>query len=387
MERQALIRGGALACSLGTEMDAVIAAVRDGLTPATLLPLDLAGLPCRRPYYRLPFGDDRREADVERFFYEVLFDTVGRALAGAGWRGGELEEAAFLFGSTSIDIPIYEAAYARSEENGIHFFTHASLGYGSIAHAAADRFGIGGPCTTFTTACTSSANALLYGAGLVETGVVDRAVVAGYDLYNATGFYGFESLRLMAPGRYRPFDARRDGIVMGEGCGVVLLERGRPAAGDFVFRGGANRVDPFNVTTHDENGTAIAATMQAALADAGLDPGAVGAVKAHATGSDLNDRTECAGMRAVFGAAMPPVTAVKPYVGHTVGASGAIELLLVTESLRRGFLPAVPGFEEEDPELGVRPLAEPLPMKAGTVMLNFFGFGGNCTSLIVSGGG
>lgn len=92
-------------------------------------------------------------------------------------------------------------------------------------------------------------------------------------------------------------------------------------------------------------------------------------------------------MRAVFGDRLPPVTAVKPYVGHTVGASGAIELLLITESLRRGFLPATPGFEKEDPELGVRPLKELLPMKEATVMLNFFGFGGNCTSLIVSGGG
>jgi len=367
-------------------MDAVAAALKEGRTPLAFLPLDLAGLPYRRPYYRLPFGDDRREADVERFFYDVLFDTVARALDGAGWCGRELEGAAFLFGSTSIDIPIYEAAYARSEENGIRYFVHASLGYGSIAHAAADRFGIGGPCTTFTTACTSSANALLYGAGLIETGLADRAVVVGYDLYNATGFYGFESLRLMAPERYRPFDAGRDGIVMGEGCGVVLLERGEPGEGGFVLRGGANRVDLFNVTTHEENGAVIASTMRLALADAGLAPEAVDAVKAHATGSDLNDRTECAGMRAVFGDRMPPVTAVKPYVGHTVGASGAVELLLITEALRRGFLPATPGFEREDPELGIRPLTEPLPLTKATIMLNFFGFGGNCTSLIVSGG-
>lgn len=387
MGRRACIRGGALSCSLGTEMNAVIGAVRDGLTPLEFMPLDLAGLPYSRPYYRLPFRDGRRDADVERFFYDVLFDTVERAVAGAGWTGRELEGAAFLFGSTSIDIPIYEAAYARSEENGIHFFVHASLGYGSIAHAAADRFGIGGPCTTFTTACTSSANAILYGAGLIETGVVNRVVAIGYDLYNATGFYGFESLRLMAPERYRPFDVDRDGIIMGEGCGVVLLERGDPASGEFIFRGGSNRCDPFNVTTHEENGVIIAATMRQALADAGVTADQVDAVKAHATGSDLNDRTECAGMRAVFGDRLPPVTAVKPYVGHTVGASGAIELLLITESLRRGFLPATQGFEKEDPELGVRPLKEPLPMKEATVMLNFFGFGGNCTSLIVSGGG
>lgn len=387
MERRACIRGGALSCSLGTEMDAVIGAVRDGRTPLEVVPLELAGLPYGRPYYRLPCRDGRRDADVERFFYNVLFDTVARAVSGAGWTGRELEGAAFLFGSTSIDIPIYEAAYARSEENGIHFFVHASLGYGSIAHAAADRFGIGGPCTTFTTACTSSANAILYGAGLIETGVVNRVVAVGYDLYNATGFYGFESLRLMAPERYRPFDVDRDGIIMGEGCGVVLLERGDPANGEFIFRGGANRCDPFNVTTHEENGVIIAATMRQALADAGVSADEIDAVKAHATGSDLNDRTECAGMRTVFGDRLPPVTAVKPYVGHTVGASGAIELLLITESLRRGFLPATPGFEKEDPDLGVSPLKECLPMKKATVMLNYFGFGGNCTSLIVSGGG
>jgi 3-oxoacyl-[acyl-carrier-protein] synthase-1 len=89
-------------------------------------------------------------------------------------------------------------------------------------------------------------------------------------------------------------------------------------------------------------------------------------------------------MKLVFGNALPPVTCIKPYVGHTVGASGVIELIIVTESVKRSFLPATPGFQTRDEELSITPVLENLSMNEAVLMLNYFGFGGNCTSLVVS---
>jgi 3-oxoacyl-[acyl-carrier-protein] synthase-1 len=222
---------------------------------------------------------------------------------------------------------------------------------------------------------------------MIGQGRIGRALVIGYDLYNNLGFYGFEGLKSVASSTYRPFDRDRDGLILGEACGAVLLEGRRRAAGDFRFLGGANLCDIYSVTSHDEEGTAVAETMNRALAQAEVAPEAVRAVKAHATGTENNDRTECAAMRVTFGESIPPVTCVKPYIGHTVGACGVCELILFTESLKAGFIPSTPGFREMDEQCNLTPLTEDSAAEKGAYMLNYFGFGGNCTTLILANGG
>jgi 3-oxoacyl-(acyl-carrier-protein) synthase len=221
---------------------------------------------------------------------------------------------------------------------------------------------------------------------MIGQGRIGRALVIGYDLFNNLGFYGFEGLKSLASSTYRPFDRGRDGLILGEACGAVLLEGRRRAAGDFRFLGGANLCDTFSVAGHDEEGTAVAETMNRALARAGVAAEAIRAVKAHATGTENNDRTECAAMRATFGGGIPPVTCVKPFIGHTVGACGVCELILFTESLKAGFIPSTPGFREVDGECNLTPLRENSAAETGVYMLNYFGFGGNCTTLILSNG-
>lgn len=381
MKEKVYISGRAINCSLGEDLDEVISSVRDKEVKVENLPLTLAGLPYTRPYYRI-----RRERgqDAEKLFFGVLLETTLKAFADAGLTDSEIRNMSIFFGSTSIDIPIYESHYEKSDANGAAYFSQASLGYGSIIADVARHFDIRGGCYTFTTACTSSANGLLYAAGMISLGAIERALVIGYDLYNHTGFYGFESLKLMSPSHYKPFDKNRDGIIMGEGCGAVILERQKRRADDFHILGGANLCDTFNVTTHTIEGDFIAQTMEQALANAGVTSADIDAVKAHATGSDNNDRTECNGMKKVFAGRMPPVTGIKPYIGHTVGASGVIELIIVTESVKRGFFPATAGFAQPDEELGIVPLTDNLEIGEGNFMLNYFGFGGNCASLIVS---
>ena len=127
----------------------------------------------------------------------------------------------------------------------------------------------------------------------------------------------------------------------------------------------------------------MAAVMCAALDDAGLDVKQLIGIKAHGTGTVSNDLSEGQGMR-LLGGALPPFTSLKPYTGHTLGGCGTIESLCLLAAWREGFLPATPGFAENDPEIGLSPVstATPLPQQ-GAVLCNFFGFGGNNTSLVL----
>jgi 3-oxoacyl-[acyl-carrier-protein] synthase-1 len=309
---------------------------------------------------------------------------VSRALLDAGVNNEEIEDMHVFFGSTSMDVPIFEGNHHKTSASVSGMFLQSSNGYGKIAGAIVKRFGIGGNCYSFATACTSSANALLYAAAMIEERHIERALVVGYDLYNNLGFYGFEALKSLAAEEYRPFDRMRDGLILGEACGAVVLEGRRRKADDFMYLGGANICDTYSVTSHDEEGSAVAETMNRALGKAGLRPEEIDAVKAHATGTENNDRTECAAMKVTFGCSVPPVTCVKPFIGHTVGACGVNELILFTESIKEGFVPSTPGFREADKDLHVMPLMDNMEAGKGIFMLNYFGFGGNCTTLILS---
>lgn len=148
-------------------------------------------------------------------------------------------------------------------------------------------------------------------------------------------------------------------------------------------RGGANRCDTHHLTSANPNGSVMRDVMLEALASAGISVADVVAVKAHGAGSTDSDRAEAAALRAVFGAALPPLLALKRYVGHTLGACGTLETAALMGCVADGFLPAAAGFRVVDPELGVTPLREAVPARSGHYLLNFFGFGGNYTSLVL----
>ena len=424
MGGRAFVTGKAMVCALGDSPGEIVDAVRQKRIRLEHLPFMLAGLPYTRPYYLIA----RNEADAldnrsEAYFYEILFSTVARSLVDAGLTAAEIAETPIFFGSTSMDVPVFEgsrltrvesrkpslvrgaegdpekkiaslpispapcAGSSESASTVSGLFLRSSDGYGKIAGAIGARFGIDAGSYSFTTACTSSANALLYAAAMIRQRKIKRALVVGYDLFNNLGFYGFEGLKSLAVSEYKPFDGSRDGLILGEACGAVVLERERRKAGDFECLGGANLCDTYNVTSHDEEGLAVAETMNRALGQAGVAPGDIVAVKAHATGTENNDRTECAAMKAVFGGRIPPVTCIKPYIGHTVGACGVAELIVFTESIKAGFIPSTPGFRDMDEALKLKPLTESQEAGEGCFMLNYFGFGGNCTTLIVSNTG
>jgi 3-oxoacyl-(acyl-carrier-protein) synthase len=374
------IRGQAVNCALGDNTERVIALIRANQVKITDILLSLTDSKYSRQYYRLPPKGSEQTQCKEKYYYDVLFRTINAAIKDAGLRPDEIEALPVYFGSTSNDIPIYEDRYKTSRK----VLSQTSSGYGNVANEIANRFGIKAACYTFTTACTSSANGIIYAADMIAQGLINRALVVGYDLFSNLGFYGFESLKLISPSPCKPFDKNRAGIILGEGCGALILDKNCKNATDFHFLGGANICDTYSITTHNPAGDQIAAVMREALNRSGIEPQQIDAVKAHATGSYHNDLTEGNGLNQVFQNQIPAVTGLKPFIGHTVGACGVIELVLFTEAVKNGYLPAIFDFEEIDDEINIEPITEPVSIQSGTFLLNYFGFGGNCVSLVVS---
>jgi len=254
---------------------------------------------------------------------------------------------------------------------------------GQAALRVAGQLGIEGPVLTLTTACSSSANALLVATALLRRGEVRRALVIGVEGLSAIALSGFHSLMLLDPEGCRPFDAGRRGMQIGEAVGAVLLEVGDEDGGDRLL-GGANLCDTHHMTSATPDGSAMRSVMEMALADAGLQPADVAVIKAHGTGSLDNDTAEAAAMRALFDDDLPPFTGIKRYLGHTLGACGAVELAAFLGCLRAGFVPPTAGFTQPDSALRITPLTEFRSAPKGVAMLNFFGFGGNYASLLIA---
>jgi 3-oxoacyl-[acyl-carrier-protein] synthase-1 len=222
---------------------------------------------------------------------------------------------------------------------------------------------------------------LWYAARLIQAGVVDHALVLGVELMNDLTALGFLGLGLLTRSAMKPFDRGRDGFVLGEACSALVLGRGDP--GRFHLRGGANLCDSHSIVAASADGSAVAAVIEQALADAGLETSSITAVKAHGTASPSNDEGEAAGMLRAF-ATLPPLCALKPFIGHTLGACGLTELILFYRAVEEGFLIATPGIGTDLATLGVVLNQTERPVTNGHFMLNAFGFGGSNTSLVIS---
>lgn len=242
--------------------------------------------------------------------------------------------------------------------------------------------------TTLSTACSSAANALIYGANLLRTGQCACVVAGGSESLSNFHLNGFNSLMILDGQPCRPFDANRAGLNLGEGAAYLVLEtlegalkRGaKPLA---VLSGFGNACDAFHQTASSENGEGAYLAMTQALKRAKLQPSDIDYVNAHGTGTPNNDASESAALRRVFGEAVPPVSSTKPYTGHTTSASGSIEAVICLLALQHGFMPAELNWATPDPACVV-PVVQARTGHLRHILTNAFGFGGNDSSLILS---
>lgn len=343
---------------------------------------------------RVPLGDaheltpalllrDAPLENIEERLFRVVEGVAAEALDAAGLSDAERRETVLLLGSSSVDIAVSEAVYRRELREGVDahpLTTNSSLGF--LADRIRQRFQLLGADYTISTACTASANALVYGDALVRFGRAKFALVVGVETFNLITALGFHGLGLLAPKGMRPFDRERGGVVLGEGCSALVVGAKR-GEGRFHLRGSANFCDIFGMSTANPDGSTVSAVIEMALQAADVRPDRVAGIKAHGTASLLNDEAEHAGMRNVF-TELPPLCALKPFIGHTFGACGLNELVLFTGLVDRGYFPATPGICAEPSDLGVTFPQTPQPVAPGCFLLNYFGFGGNNTALVVA---
>lgn len=254
----------------------------------------------------------------------------------------------------------------------------------------AERFGFSGPKATITTACSSSATSIGYGADLIRKGDCKAVVCGGSDSLCELTFGGFNSLKAMDPSPCRPFDRKRAGMSLGEGAAILILEdyeeavrRGARVYSEFLGYGIGG--EAHHITAPEPNGVIEARVMKEAMEEGGVSPDQVDHINAHGTGTPLNDKVESIAIKKVFGkrAYAIPISSIKSMVGHCLGSAGAIEAVASVLSIVYHFIPPTLHHREgdEDCDLDYVP-GKAREREVNVVLSNSFAFGGNCTALV-----
>ncbi len=256
--------------------------------------------------------------------------------------------------------------------------------------AVSMRFGLGGPAETVTTACAAGTHAIGNAARLVASGRSTVAVSGGAEAVMVEiAEAGFRNMTALSSTDFsRPFDVNRDGFVMGEGAGILVLEEWEHALarGATIYAeviGAASTADAHHITAPDPLGHGAIRCMELALADAGVAAADVSHINAHGTSTPLNDFAESYAVRQVFSDNVPPVTSIKGHLGHSLAAAGALEGVASVLTLVHQLIPPTAGTTEVDPECGLDVvIGAPRAAKVDVVLSNSFGFGGHNGSVV-----
>lgn len=251
----------------------------------------------------------------------------------------------------------------------------------------AGRYQMKGPSTTFNTACSSSANSIMFGAKLIKSGRAKRAIVGGADGLAKFTVNGFNALRILSPRPCMPFDKDRSGLTLGEGAAFLVLEAEELVGNKKVYgevTGYGNSNDAFHPSSISDDAIGIIASISQALDTAKLKPQQINYINAHGTGTENNDISEMFGLNKVFGN-IPPYQSTKPYTGHTLAAAGGIEAVFSLLAMQHNELYPSLNCVHPIEEYAARPIEHyQSDYEIQHVLSNSFGFGGNCSSIILS---
>jgi len=330
-------------------------------------------------------------ARLDRAASLLLLATV-EAWRQSGWEPAE--NRPLVLGTTAGGMSLGEA-YFRQAVQRPHSHRHQptrAVHYQPQVQArmVLDALGSSGPITIVSNACASGGNAIGHAWELIRYGRAECALAGGYDALSELVFSGFDALQALSTTLCRPFDARRDGLALGEGAAVVALEtleharrRGAPILGELIGYGTA--IDQHHLTQPHPQGDTTLTVMKQACATAGVTPEDVDYLNAHGTGTVLNDSSEAHAISKWAGrrAATLPVSSTKASIGHLLGGAGAVEAVICLMTLCEQWLPPEMAFETPDPACHFPVVHQPQDARVNVALSNSFGFGGVNATLIL----
>lgn len=314
--------------------------------------------------------------------------ALREALASTGLDKESISDVAFVSGTTVGGMDMTEQHWLDFPESSQYDVYIRSHDCGACTEMIADHFGKFASVTTLSTACSSAANAIIYGARLIESGTTDIVIAGGAECITKFHLNGFNALRILDTAPCRPFDDSRAGLNLGEGAAFIVLESerhaiARGAKAQAFLDGYANACDAHHQTASSADGEGAFRAMREALQMAKLKPSDIDYINAHGTGTPNNDSSESAAMRRLFGETIPPMSSTKPFTGHTTSASGSIEAVICMLAIENSFIPPNLNFSSTtDCIAPVTELRSSVLLRH--VLCNSFGFGGNDSSLLIS---
>jgi len=410
MKRRVVVTGLGVVTSLGRAIDGFwrrLVAGESGIGPVTLF--DTSGY---RVHFRGEVPSDGEKENItnpkdlrrlDRFVQFALASAIDAvADAGIDFVGEDPYRCGVSIGSGIGGLWEFETQHEKLQTRGndkVSPFFVPKLLLNSASGHVSTMFGLKGLNIATATACASAANSIGSALRAIQHGEADVMVTGGSEAaLTPMGLAGFQNMRALSfrsdsPRQAsRPFDADRDGFVLAEGAGVVVIEeleharrRGAPIYCELKGYGATG--DAGHITQPDEGGQGAAHAMLFALRDAGIDPTAVDYINAHGTSTPLGDKAETMAVKQVFGdhARRLALSSTKSQLGHTLGASGGIELVVCALSISRGVIAPTINLDNPDPECDLDYTAKVArEARIDVAMSNNFGFGGHNASLIVS---
>jgi len=341
------------------------------------------------PWYDSP--KDARRADRSE---QYAIAAAAEALEQSGRPAADDARIGTIFGTGVGGIHTLEEQIAVRLDRGerrVSPFLVPMMMANAPGAAVSMRHGLRGPNETICTACAAGTHAIGYAARLIAWDMADAVVTGGTEYAGTpTSLASFGNMTaLSGEGTSRPFDAARDGFVMGEGAAVLVLEewesavaRGATILGEIL--GAGSNADAHHITAPSPGGIGAIGCMRLALDDAGLSPSDITQINAHGTSTPLNDAAEAAAISDIFGAGAVPVVSTKGVTGHALGAAGALEAAAVVLSMQHRMIPPTANTTEVDPELPIDLVTgSGRAWEPGPTMSNNFGFGGHNGSIII----
>lgn len=385
------IIGCGIVSAIGNDYNSVLQSLREkrsGIEPMRFL---------KSIHNELPVGEVKLTNEQMKRMLNIDEDTivsrttlmgaiaVKEALSNANISDLEHKRVSFMSGTTVAGMDITENLFEQFKNDDTILQYIDKHDCGNCSNEIVKICGIHADVCTISTACSSALNSIIIGTEMLLNDETDVVIAGGCEALSLFHLNGFNSLMILDKERCRPFDATRAGLNLGEGAAFLVLQRAADAATKpkAYICGYGNRCDAHHQTAMSDNGEGPFLAMKEALQRAEITSAEIDYINAHGTGTLNNDMTESAALKRVFGDNLPLISSTKAFTGHTTSAAGAIEAVISLMALNEKFVPANLGWKKQMTD-GIMPSSGQLNKELHTVMCNSFGFGGNCSSIIIS---